>query len=128
MQMIVTLLIDLVATYNIGWAGGNTLFSLATNINKTKVVRRTDRQSDPANPDPVYFLSDADVFRLENSDPDFRVNFTGRHSWANGVSATLRGNWYGDCKLVNPRNVSQVQDMSGDVYWNSLSLGTPAMR
>lgn len=109
--------IDLVAHYNVDWSAGNTLLSLAVNVNETKVTRRTDRQSDPANPDPVYFLSDGDVFQLENGDPDFRANFTATHSWANNVSATLRGNWYGDYKFANP-SLSQIQDMSGDVYWD----------
>ncbi len=109
--------VDLVAHYNVDWNAGNTLLSLAVNVNDTKVTRRTDRQSDPTNPDPVYFLSDGDVFQLENGDPDFRANFTATHSWANNVSATLRGNWYGDYKFANP-SLSQVQDMSGDVYWD----------
>jgi iron complex outermembrane receptor protein len=111
--------VDLVAQYNVDWNGGNTLLTLAVNVNDTKVTRRTDRQTDPSNPDPVYFLSDADVFRLENGDPDVRANFTATHSWASNFSATLRGNWYGDYKFVNPRNVNQVQDMSGDVYWDA---------
>ena len=109
--------IDLVANYNIDWGGGNTLFSLAANVNETKVTRRTDRQSDPTDLTPVYYLSDVDVFRLENGDPDFRVNFTGRHSWANNVSTTLRGNWYGDYTLTDD-SLSQFQEMSGDVYWD----------
>ncbi|NOX67613.1 MAG: TonB-dependent receptor [Gammaproteobacteria bacterium] len=108
--------IDLVANYNIDWGGGNTLLSLAANVNKTKVTRRTDRQSDPTDPSPVYYLSDVDVSRLENGDPDFRVNFTARHSWANDVSATLRGNWYGDYTAY--RSTTLFQDMSGDVYWD----------
>jgi len=45
------------------------------------------------------------------------VNFTGRHSWANDVTATLRGNWYGDYTLSN-RSVDQFQEMSGDVFWD----------
>ena len=109
--------IDLVANYDIDWGGGNTLFSLAANVNDTKVTRRTDRQSDPTDLTPVYYLSDLDVFRLENGDPDFRVNFTARHSWANNVSTTLRGNWYGDYTLTDD-SLSQFQEMSGDVYWD----------
>ncbi len=109
--------IDLVAHYNVDWSAGNTLLSLAVNVNDTEVTRRTDRQSDPANPDPVYFLSDGDVFALENGEPDFRANFTAMHRWSNRVSATLRGNWYGDYKFATP-SLSQVQDMSGDVYWD----------
>lgn len=109
--------VDLVAQYNLDWTAGNTLLSLAANYNETEVTRRTDRQTDPANPDPVYFLRDADVFRLESGSPDLRVNFTASHSWANNFSATLRANWYGDYRFTNG-NFSQVQDMSGDVYWD----------
>jgi iron complex outermembrane receptor protein len=108
---------DLVANYYVDWGGSNTTFSLAANVNKSKVVRRTDRQSDPTDPTPVYYLQDIDVFILENTDPAFRANFTGRHSWANGVSAGVRGNWYGDYEMTNP-SLSQFQDMSGDVYWD----------
>ena len=109
--------VDLVAQYNVDWSAGNTLLSLAVNINDTKVTRRTDRQTDPANPDPVYFLSDAEVFRLENGEPDFRANFTATHSWANDISAALRANWYGDYRFTN-NQASRFQDMSGDVYWD----------
>jgi iron complex outermembrane receptor protein len=110
--------IDLVAHYNVDWSAGNTLLSLAVNVNDTEVTRRTDRQGDPTNPDPVFFLSDADVLQIENGDPDFRANFTARHSLANGVSATLRGNWYGDHKFVNPGDPGEVQGMNGDIYWD----------
>jgi iron complex outermembrane receptor protein len=108
---------DMVAHYNIDWSAGNTLLSLAVNYNETEVTRRTDRQSDPANPDPVYFLSDADVFRLEDGSPNLRANFTASHNWANSLSANLRANWYGDYRFTND-SFSRVQDMSGDVYWD----------
>jgi iron complex outermembrane receptor protein len=72
---------------------------------------------DPDNPDPVYFLSDGDVFRLENGNPDVRANFTATHSWASRFRATLRGNWYGDYQFATP-SLSQVEDMSGAVYWD----------
>jgi iron complex outermembrane receptor protein len=109
--------IDLVAQYNVDWSAGNTLLSLAANYNETEVTRRTDRQTDPANPDPVYFLGDADVFRLENGSPDMRVNFTASHSWANSFNANLRANWYGDYQFTNDPG-SRFQDMSGAVYWD----------
>ena len=72
---------------------------------------------DPTDPTPVYYLSDVDVSRLENGDPDFRANFTARHSWADNVTATVRGNWYGDYTLTD-RSHSEFQEMSGDVYWD----------
>jgi outer membrane receptor for ferrienterochelin and colicin len=65
-----------------------------------------------------FNLSDWDVFRIENGNPDYRVNFTGMHHWANGVSATLRGNWYGDYDVANMDEVTDTQNMSGDVYWD----------
>jgi iron complex outermembrane receptor protein len=109
--------VDLVAQYNVEWHAGNTLLSLAVNYNETEVTRRTDRQADPANPDPVYFLSDTDVFRLENGSPDIRANFTASHSWPNSFGANLRANWYGDYQFTNgPGN--RFQDMSGAVYWD----------
>jgi iron complex outermembrane receptor protein len=110
--------VDLVAQYNVDWNAGSTLLSLAVNVNDTEVTRRTDRQTDPANPDPVFFLSDAAVFDLENGNPEIRANLTATHSWTNNVSATLRGNWYSDYKFVHPRNTDLVQDMSGGVYWD----------
>lgn len=67
------------------------------------------------NPSPVYFLGDRDIFELEKGDPDFRVDFTGRHSWANGVSAAVRGNWYGNY-MVSSVPFDEFQDMSGDIY------------
>jgi iron complex outermembrane receptor protein len=109
---------DLVATYNIDWSGGNTMLSLAANVNETKVTRRTDRQTDPANPDPVYYLADNDVFNIENGDPQYRVNFTGSHSWASDVTATVRANWYGDYTVTN-RDMSITTDFNGKVYWDA---------
>jgi len=110
--------IDLVATYNIDWGGSDTTISLAANVNNTEVTRRTNRQTDPLDPDPVYFLNDADVFEFENGDPEFRTNLTARHSWGNGITASLRGNWYGDYKLAND-SLSTIEDMSGKVFWDA---------
>jgi len=110
--------VDIVATYNIDWGGGGTTFSLAGNFNSTKVTRRTNRQTDPTDPTPIYFLSDADVFDIENGDPEFRVNLTGRHTWDNDVTATLRGNWYGDYQLSN-NGLTEFQNMSGKVFWDA---------
>jgi iron complex outermembrane receptor protein len=114
--------VDLVATYNIDWGGGSTTFSLAGNVNKTEVTRRTNRQTDSTDPTPVYYVNDADVFRIENGDPAYRVNLTGRHIWGNGFSASLRGNWYGDYQKAEEfrdGSIGQVQDMSGKVYWDA---------
>lgn len=110
--------IDLVATYNIDWSGGNTTFSVAGNVNDTEVTRRTNRQTDPVDPTPVYFLGDADVFRIEHGDPEFRLNLIGMHTWSNGASASLRGNWYGDYKQTNS-SLTQTQDMSSKVFWDA---------
>ena len=109
--------IDLVAQYAVDWSAGNTLFSLAVNVNETKVTRRTDRQTDPTDPTPVYFVRDSDVFRIENGDPEFRAYLTARHSWANNVSLSLRGSWFGDYQVSNP-SLTQIETMEGEVFWD----------
>ena len=109
--------IDLVAHYNIDWSGGNTLFSLAANVNETKVTRRTDRQTDPTDPTPVYFVRDSDVYIIENGDPEYRAYLTARHSWANNVSLSLRGSWFGDYQVSN-RSLTEFETMEGDVFWD----------
>ena len=108
---------DLVANYNIDWGGGNTLFSIAANVNETKVTRRTDRQTDPTDPTPVYFVRDRDVYRIENGDPEFRAYVTARHSWAKNVSASLRGSWFGDYQVSN-NSLTQIETMEGEAYWD----------
>lgn len=109
--------VDLVAYYDFDWSAGNTLLSLAVNVNETKVTHRTNRQTDPSNPDPVYFLSDGDVYQIENGDPEYRANLSATHRFNSSLSATVRGNWYGDYKFANP-SLTQKADMSGDVYWD----------
>jgi len=110
--------IDLVATYSIDWGGGDTTFSLAANFNKTEVTRRTNRQTDPTDPDPIYFVDDAGVFDIENGDPDYRVHLTGRHTWNNDVTATLRGNWYGDYEQTTD-DFDEFATLSGKVFWDA---------
>ena len=110
--------VDLVATYNIDWGGGSTTFSLAGNVNNTKVTRRTDRQTDPTNPDPVYFVNDADVFRIENGDPEYRAVLTARHGWANDISASIRANVYGDYEVTDD-SLSQTAKMRGKTFWDA---------
>ncbi len=109
--------IDLVAHYNVDWSGGNTLFSIAANVSDTKVSRRTDRQTDPTNPTPVYFVRESDVFRIENGDPEFRAYFTARHSWADNVSLSVRGSWFGDYQVSNG-SLTQFETMEGEAFWD----------
>ncbi len=109
--------IDLVANYNVDWGGGNTLFSIAANVNDTKVTRRTDRQTDPGNPSPVYFVRESDVYRIEKGDPEFRAYVTARHSWANNVSASVRGSWFGDYQVSDP-SFTRFETMKGTTYWD----------
>lgn len=108
---------DLVATYNVDWSSGTTLFSLAANVNDTEVTRRTDRQTDPTDPTPVYFVRDRDVYRIENGDPEFRAYLTARHSWANDVSLSLRGSWFGDYQVSN-NSLTQFETMKGETFWD----------
>lgn len=111
--------IDLVATYDLDWSGGSTVFSLAGNMNDFKVTRRTDRRTDPADP-PEFFVNDTGVFRAENGSPEYRFIFLLRHSWDNDISASLRANWYGNYELAeedfSDGSVAQTQTMGGVVY------------
>lgn len=109
--------VDVVATYNVEWSGGTTTFSLAGNVNNTKVTRRTNRQTDPTNPDPVYFVDDTEVFGIENRDPGYRAVFTARHAWANDVSARIRGSVYGDYKVAN--DFGEIAKMQGKTFWDA---------
>jgi len=109
--------IDLVASYNIDWSSGNTLFSIAANINDTKVTRRTDRQTDPGDPTPIYFVRDSDVYRIEKGNPEFRAYVTARHSWVNSFSASLRGSWFGDYQ-VSDNSFTRFETMKGTTYWD----------
>ena len=110
--------VDLVATYNIDWGGGSTTFSLAGNVNSTEVTRRTNRQTDPTDPNPVYFVNDADVFRIENGDPEYRAVFTARHGWANDVFARIRASVYGDYELTD-FDLTEVVKMRGKSFWDA---------
>jgi len=108
---------DLVASYNIDWSSSNTLFSIAANVNNSKVTRRTDRQTDPGDPTPVYYVRDSDVYRIENGDPEFRAYVTARHNWANSVSASVRVSWFGDYQTSN-NSLTEFETMEGTTYWD----------
>jgi len=110
--------IDLVATYSIDWGSGNTTVSLAGNYNKTEVTGRKNQQTDPTDPTPVYLLNDTDMYCFRRCPVMYRANLTGRHSWANGITASLRGNWYGDYKRVN-RDMSMIQNLADKTFWDA---------
>jgi iron complex outermembrane receptor protein len=110
--------VDLVATYNIDWGGGSTTISLAGNVNSTEVTRRTNRQTDPTDPNPVYFVNDADVFDIENGDPEYRAVFTARHGWANDVFARIRASVYGDYEVTD-FDFTEIVKMSGKTFWDA---------
>jgi iron complex outermembrane receptor protein len=109
--------LDLVASYNVDWSSGNTLFSIAANVNDSKVTRRTDRQTDPSDPTPEYFVRDSDVYRIEKGDPEFRAYVTARHSWADSFSASLRGSWFGDYQFSNS-SFTRFETMKGKTFWD----------
>jgi len=109
--------IEFVATHLLEWGGGTTTMSLAANVNRTEVTRRTNRQTDPGNPDPVYFVNDNDVFAIEKSSPEYRVVLSAAHDWNNGLSASLRGNAYGDYHLVDTI-FGGTAKLDGKTFWD----------
>lgn len=110
--------IELVATHAIEWGGGMTTLSLAANINETEVTSRTNRQTDPNDPNPIYFVNDNDVFAIENSSPEYRLVFSASHHWNGGWSASLRGNAYGDYQLVDSF-LGDTADLGGKTFWDA---------
>lgn len=109
--------VDLVIAHDIDWQMGATALSLAANVNRIKVTRRTNRQMDSANPDPLYFLNDADKFRIEEGRPEYRLILSARHRWNNDVSLNVRANAYGDYYHVN-NSATQTAKLDGQVFWD----------
>ncbi len=109
--------VDLIIAHDIDSQIGTTTLSLAANVNRVEITRRTNRQTDPGNPDPVYFVNDADKFRVEEGRPDYRLVLSARHLWDNSVSLGIRANAYGDYYQVN-RSATQTAKRSGETYWD----------
>ena len=97
--------IDLVATYNMDWSGGNTVLSAAGNWNSTEVKDRVNRGTAAA---PKYFINDETKHDNEHGYPEYRMNISARHSMNNDVTISVRGNLYGPYK--NSKNGSLTTD------------------
>ena len=104
--------VDLVATYDMDWSGGNTTISASANWNKTEIT------------DPGSFLDAEDVFNAEEFDPSYRLNLTARHTWANNITFTLRGNFYGDHTqsnlnggVLDTENYGALSQWDTDLTW-----------
>jgi iron complex outermembrane receptor protein len=87
--------VDLVATYNMDWSGGNTVLSAAGNWNSTTVKDRVNRGTAAS---PVYFINDESKHDNEHGYPEYRMNISARHSMNNDVTVSVRGNLYGPYK------------------------------
>ncbi len=105
--------IDLVASYNWDWAGGNTSVAFAGNWNDTEIT------------DAGQFLNAEDVYDEEEGLPEWRGNLTLRHTWENDVTFSLRANLYGDYSNVNDSDFDPApQDFDGltqfdfDITWD----------
>ena len=94
--------VDLVATYSMDWTGGLTTLSASANWNRTEVTRRTPRPNG-------FSLSDTDVSNIENGSPRPRAVFDLRHSWANDLTLSVRGNYYGSYTIEDRRNAGTFQ-------------------
>jgi iron complex outermembrane receptor protein len=94
--------VDLVASYNVEWKSGVTAVSIAANWNRTEVTRRKERPGGP-------FVSDTDMFNIRNRNPYPRAVLDLRHSWHDDLSASIRGNWFGEYDVRDSRNPSLTQ-------------------
>ena len=108
--------IDLVATYNMDWSGGNTVLSAAGNWNSTKIKDRVNRGTTAA---PVYFINDESKYDNENGNPEYRMNLTARHTMNNDVTITVRGNLYGPYKNAANATLASIQEFGRVTQWDT---------
>ena len=59
-----------------------------------------------------FFMSDQAVSYTENGPPKYRVLLGLNHTWANDLSLSVRGNWYGGYTYENDSNPGQFQEVS----------------
>lgn len=115
--------VDLVATYNMDWSGGNTVLSAAGNWNSTSVKDRVNRGTAAA---PVYFINDESKHDNEHGYPEYRMNISARHSMNNDVTVSVRGNLYGPYKNSKSGTLTsddiveygRVAQWDADVSWD----------
>ena len=105
--------LDLVASYNWDWAGGNTSIAWAANWNDTDIT------------DPGQFLNAETVYDEEEGLPEWRSNLTVRHTWENDITFSLRANTFGDYSNVNdadfdppPQDFDGLTQFDFDVTWD----------
>jgi iron complex outermembrane receptor protein len=115
--------VDLVATYNMDWSGGNTVLSAAGNWNSTSVKDRVNRGTAAS---PVYFINDESKHDNEHGYPEYRMNISARHSMNNDVTVSVRGNLYGPYKNSKSGTLTsddiveygRVAQWDADVSWD----------
>ena len=107
--------IDLVATYNMDWAGGNTVLSAAANWNSLEISNRVNRGTSAA---PTYFVGAESVHDNEHGAPEYRMNLTARHTMNNEMVVTLRGNMYGPYQNATNNALTTISDFSRVVQWD----------
>jgi iron complex outermembrane receptor protein len=94
--------VDLVTSYDIDWSAGATMISLAANWNRTEVTRRTLRPGGP-------FIDDVDAYNIKHDTPYPRAVLDLSHSWADNLTAKLRGNWFGGYTRQDTDNPGRFQ-------------------
>ena len=107
--------IDLVATYIMDWAGGNTVLSAAANWNSLEISNRVNRGTSAA---PTYFVGAESVHDNEHGAPEYRMNLTARHTMNNEMVVTLRGNMYGPYQNATNNALTTISDFSRVVQWD----------
>ena len=108
--------IDLVATYNMDWSGGNTILSAAGNWNTTKIKDRVNRGTAAS---PVYFINEESKYDNENGNPEYRMNLSMRHTMNNDVTVSVRGNLYGPYKNANNSTLARIQEYGRVTQWDT---------
>ena len=100
--------VDLVASYDIDWAGGsNTSISFAWNYNKTDVTKQN--QVNGTNP-----VGGGTIFNIENNLPENRISLTANQYW-DSLTLTGRINWYDEASDERGFPLSETVDSAATV-------------
>ena len=99
--------IDLVATYNLDWSGGETMFQLSSNWNKTEITDRPMRTNNLGK--TFTFLNNESVFDTENGLPEQRANLTLSHTMLNDITFLARASYYGEYTQAATSSLATLQ-------------------
>lgn len=98
--------VDIVATYPLEWANGQTT-SLSASVNYNESSLESNASA---------FLNAEDQYDFEHADPKWRGVFTASHAFSSRLGATARVSWYGDYTDSNGTSTRYFQDYGATYF------------